>query len=216
MTVMPARASVLRRIPGAVAALLCVLVAAVSFRYAIRVGYIPDVIALNALRVPWLVVHVAGAALALLIGPIQFSQRIRRRAPAVHRWIGRTYVAGCLLGGCAGLLLAFGASTGPITTTGFALLALAWILSTAQAWWSATHRRFTQHREWMLRSFALTFSAVTLRLYLAVLLLAPAIPFVQAYRAISFLCWVPNLLVVELYIRATRSRIPPAAALNAS
>lgn len=52
----------------------------------------------------------------------------------------------------------------------------------------------------MIRSFALTCAAVTLRLYLLILFGLP-IPFVQGYRAISFLCWVPNLIVAEYYLR---------------
>ncbi len=60
--------------------------------------------------------------------------------------------------------------------------------------------RFVQHREWMIRSFALTFAAVTLRLYLPLAALL-SIDFVDAYRALSFLCWVPNRVVVEFYLR---------------
>jgi hypothetical protein len=61
-------------------------------------------------------------------------------------------------------------------------------------------RRFVDHRAWMIRSFALTFAAVTLRLYLP-LAAVLSLDFVDAYRAISFLAWVPNLVVVELYLR---------------
>ena len=68
------------------------------------------------------------------------------------------------------------------------------------AWRRAMQRRFTEHRAWMIRSFALTLAAVTLRLYLPVASLM-SIPFDDAYRAISFLAWVPNLLVAELYLR---------------
>ena len=56
------------------------------------------------------------------------------------------------------------------------------------------------HRKWMIRSFALTFAAVTLRIYLAILPMLP-VAFIGAYRAISFLCWVPNALVAELWLR---------------
>ena len=59
---------------------------------------------------------------------------------------------------------------------------------------------FVAHRKWMIRSFALTFAAVTLRLYLPIAQLLP-IEFDNAYRVISFLCWVPNLIVAEAYLR---------------
>lgn len=189
----------------AAGALSSAAVAIVSFRYVANVGDTPDVVAGNVFRTPWLVVHVAGAAVALLVGPLQFVRHIRRRAPALHRWIGRTYVAGCLVGAAAGLLLASGTSTGPISTAGFGTLAVLWMLVTGRAWRLATQRRFDEHREWMIRSFALTFAAVTLRLYVPMAVAVPMIPFLDAYRAISFLCWIPNLLAAELYVRAARA-----------
>jgi hypothetical protein len=66
--------------------------------------------------------------------------------------------------------------------------------------------RFVQHRAWMIRSFALTFAAVTLRLYLPLAALL-SINFVDAYRAISFLAWLPNLLVVESYLRSRKASL---------
>jgi predicted membrane protein DUF2306 len=183
--------------------LLCVALALVSYRYLLGAGAVPPVIASNLFKNPWLLVHVAGAATALLVGPVQFSSTLRARFRRLHRWIGRTYAVSCLIGGAGGFALALGASTGPVSTIGFGSLAVLWILTTVLAWRRAMQRRFVAHRVWMIRSFALTFAAVTLRLYLPIASLL-AIPFVDAYRAISFLAWVPNLLLVELYLRARR------------
>ena len=101
--------------------------------------------------------------------------------------------------------MAFGSTAGPIATGGFASLAVVWIITNVQGWRMARERRFEAHRAWMIRSFALTFAAVTLRLYLPFLPLA-GIQFVDGYRAISYLCWIPNLLLAELYIRGAFSR----------
>jgi hypothetical protein len=180
--------------------LLCAFVALVSYRYFLGVEDVPPVIATNSFRNPWLMIHVAGAATALLIGPLQFSNRLRARFREVHHWIGRTYVVSCLVGGVAGFVLALGASTGLISTLGFGSLAIAWIVTTSLAWRRVMQQRFVEHRAWMIRSFALTFAAVTLRLYLP-LAAVLSLDFVDAYRAISFLAWVPNLVVVELYLR---------------
>jgi cyanate permease len=65
--------------------------------------------------------------------------------------------------------------------------------------------RSVEHRRWMIRSYALTFGAVTLRLYLAVAI-ATQMDFAVAYRAISFLAWVPNLALVEWWLRRGRPR----------
>jgi len=187
-------------IVAALGGFLCVALALVSFRYLLRFGGTPPVIEGNLFIEPWLMVHVAGAATALFLGPLQFSSRLRNRLPTLHRWIGRTYVVSCLVGGAAGFLLALGASTGPISTIGFGSLAILWIVTTSLAWRRAVQGRFIEHRAWMIRSFALTFAAVTLRLYLP-LIFVFQVGFDDAYRAISFLCWVPNLLVAELYLR---------------
>lgn len=188
-----------------VCVLLCAFVALISYRYLFGADEAPPVIANNALKNPWLLVHVAGAATALLLGPLQFSSRLRVRFRTFHHWVGRIYVVSCLVGGAAGFVLALGASTGPISKAGFGALAIAWIVTTSLAWRRAMQQRFIQHRAWMIRSFALTFAAVTLRLYLPLAALL-SINFIDAYRAISFLAWVPNLAVVELYLR---NRNPP-------
>ncbi|CAN5357827.1 hypothetical protein BH10PSE3_BH10PSE3_15970 [soil metagenome] len=185
-------------------ALLSAAVAIFSYRYLPRIGPLaPDILA-NLFARPWLDVHVAGAATALLIGPIQFLPWIRRRFPAVHRTLGRIYVIGCLIGGVGGFVMAFGATTGPIPTAGFASLAVCWIVANIQGWRMAMARRFDEHRAWMLRSFAMTFAAVTLRIYIVVLPMLGMAP-LDAYRASSFLAWIPNLILVELYLRR-RSR----------
>lgn len=181
--------------------LLCAAVALYSYRYLFQVGMVPPVIAGNLFMKPWLMIHVAGAATALLIGPLQFLSTVRSRFPALHRSIGRIYAVACLVGGAAGFVLALGTSTGPITNVGFGGLAISWIVTTALAWRRAMQGRFIEHRAWMIRSFALTFAAVTLRLFLPLSMLLLQVHFVEAYRAMSFLCWVPNLLVVEFYLR---------------
>ena len=93
-------------IVAAIGGFLCVALALVPFRYLLRVGGAPPVIEGNLLIEPWLMVHVAGAATALLIGPWQFSSILRTRLPTLLRWIGRIYVVSCLVGGAAGFVLA--------------------------------------------------------------------------------------------------------------
>jgi uncharacterized membrane protein len=188
-------------------ALLSAAIAIYSYRYLPRIGPLSPAILQNLFSRPWLDVHVAGAATALLIGPFQFLQRVRARAPAFHRWLGQTYVVSCLVGGTGGLFMAFGTTAGPIASAGFGSLAVIWIVSNIQGWRMARARRFEEHRAWMIRSFALTFAAVTLRLYLLGIP-SSGVPFLDAYRAISFLCWVPNLMIAELYLRSTRSASP--------
>lgn len=198
----------------ALAALLSVGVAAFSYRYLAPGAPLGvEQILGNLFAKPWLYVHIAGAATALLLGPFQFLASVRRRWPIVHRIIGRTYVVGCLVGSVGGLVTAFGSFAGPIATLGFGSLAVCWFIANVQGWRTAMARNFTDHRAWMIRSFAMTFGAVTLSLYLPLLPLL-GVPFVDGYRAISFLAWVPNLILAELYIRGAfgARRTPMAVA----
>ena len=181
-------------------AFLSVGIALVSYRYLPRLGPLPAGVLGNLFSRPWLDVHVAGAATALLVGPWQFLPGLRARHPGRHRLLGRIYVAGRLGGGVAGLVLAFGTTAGPIASVGFGALAIIWLTCTVQALRMAMARRFDAHRAWMIRSFAATFAAVTLRLYLPLLSLA-GLSFIDAYRAVSYLAWIPNLFVAELYLR---------------
>jgi uncharacterized membrane protein len=140
--------------------------------------------------------HVAGAIGALALGPLQFSARIRSRRIALHRWIGRTYLVGVSVGGLGGLYMACFAYGGPVARFGFGVLALVWLYTGAQAYAAARRRAIVTHRAWMVRNFALTFAAVTLRIYLPVSAIA-GIQFDVAYPIIAWLCWVPNLAVAE-------------------
>ncbi len=184
-------------------------VALVSYRYLVPHMPIPSDIGKNLMRRPWLFVHAGLAATALFLGPWQFLPGVRRRTPRVHRWIGRIYVFACLVGGCAGLLLARGTDAGPIAQAGFGILAIVWVGITTQALRLALARRFVEHRRWMIRSFALTFAAVTLRIYLPAAQIM-GLDFMESYRAISWLAWVPNLLLAELYLRRANSKSPVA------
>jgi len=186
---------------------LCLLVALVSTRYLFpgAPGAATNVMENQFARWGALTAHVAFAVIALALGPFQFIARLRVKHAALHRRLGTLYVIACLLGGSAGLVLAVGTSAGPIAQAGFGLLAVLWLATTAQAWRLAKARRIAAHQRWMIRSFALTFAAVTLRLYLGVVG-ATGLDFTEAYRAISFLCWVPNLIVAELMIANSKRR----------
>jgi uncharacterized membrane protein len=197
-----------------VAAVLSAGVAIFSYRYLPRLGPLAPGVVQNLFRRPWLDVHVAGAATALLVGPLQFLPRLRARRRTLHRWLGRTYVAGCMIGGVGGFVMAFGTTAGPIAGVGFGSLAVVWLVTTGQAWRTALAGRFDAHRAWMIRSFALTFGAVTLRLYLPILPLF-GLSFVDAYRATSYLAWIPNLIVAELYLRGAFARAERRAVAEA-
>lgn len=159
-----------------------------------------------------LITHIVGAMVALLLGPFQFLGALRRRAPAVHRAIGRLYLAGVGVGGIGGLLMAGLAYGGPVARLGFAALALLWLFTTATAWRHILRRDVARHRAWMVRSFALTFAAVTLRTWLPAMT-AAGLELSIAYPIVAWLCWVPNLASVEIGLRRARIRAGGSAQL---
>ena len=167
---------------------------------------VPDDVAANSFFTPLgLRLHITGAAVALLVGPWQFVRGLRSRAPAVHRTMGHLYVAGVLVGGVAGGAIALGTASGPVAGSGFLALAVAWLVTTAVALQKIRRRDVAAHQRWMLRSFALTFAAVTLRLYLGITG-AGGVDYDTAYRVIAWVAWVPNLVVMELWVRSRLRR----------
>jgi Predicted membrane protein (DUF2306) len=151
--------------------------------------------------------HVLGSGMALLIGPFQFMTRIRSRLPILHRWLGRTYVVLILVGGVGGIGLAVMAHGGLVARVGFMMLDVLWIVSIVFAYRAIRARHIATHQQWMLRNFALTFGAVTLRVWLGVGA-AFGIPFDEMYPVTAWLAWVPNLILVEWYLarKADRAR----------
>jgi len=158
--------------------------------------------------------HIVGAMLALGLGPLQFLPGLRSRHLHVHRWMGRLYLLGVLVGGAAGLYLAPYSYGGLITHTGFGTLAVLWLVTGVLAYRAIRARRIEDHRRWMTRNFALTLAGVMLRVWVP--LMTTVIAFDVAYVVIAWLCWVPNLVVAELMLRAPRRRQVPAITLSAS
>lgn len=150
--------------------------------------------------------HVFASFFALALGPFQFWSRLRGRRPALHRWMGRAYlVVGVLAGGLSGLYMAQHAFGGLVSRLGFGALALVWLFTGLQAWRAIRAGDTQAHRRWMVRNFALSFAAVTLRLWLPASVLA-GIPFERAYPLIAWLCWVPNLLLTEHLVNRPHPR----------
>jgi uncharacterized membrane protein len=160
----------------------------------------PPVVREHMANVPaFAIAHFIGGAIAMIVGALQLNSRLRAKKLELHRFLGKVYVMGVALGGIGGLVLAINSPSGPVAQLGFGLLAVAWVLSTAVAYRHIRGKRIEAHRAWMIRSYALTLAAVTLRIYLPFAIFSGSME--QAYVAIAWLCWVPNLIVAEFFIR---------------
>jgi uncharacterized membrane protein len=106
-----------------------------------------------------LIPHTLAGIFALLIGPINFSSRIRQRHLKLHRVLGRIYVISVFIGAFSGVALASGRPGFPGTCG----QAAAWVVCTTAAFLTARNRQIPQHRQWMARSYAVTFTFVSSR-----------------------------------------------------
>lgn len=140
--------------------------------------------------------HFLGGGIVIIIGASQFSKRLRTGKPKVHRALGLTYIVGVVVAGFSGFYLALNSSGGLAGHYGFALLAVSWVSATIIAFNFIRKKNIIAHQRWMIRSYALTLAALSLRIYLPAFLIS-GIPFDEAYPLIAWLCWVPNLIVAE-------------------
>ncbi len=152
-------------------------------------------------------IHVFTSIVLLFAGFTQFSKKILRRSPRLHRRVGMSYVIIILfLSGPSGFVMSLLANGG-IWSRLKALTTLTVFMAvyTAQAWQTAIRKDFATHREWMMRSYALTLSALTLRAWKWLIVFALAPPPMDVYRIVAWLGWIPNLMLAEWLIRKSRS-----------
>lgn len=155
--------------------------------------------------------HFIFGPLALIVGIMQFLPTAPAKRPGAHRFLGRAYVVCCLLAGLAGLWMAPFSMGGLMAQTGFGALAVLWLMTTTLGFQAARGRNFAAHRRWMIRSYALTYGAVTLRLQLGIAQGAMGYTFEESYPFIAWLAWVPNALWAEWYVRRPLKRPIPQA-----
>jgi len=156
-----------------------------------------------------LYVHVAAGVVCLLSVLPQFSRKLLRRIPALHRWCGRIYAISVLFVVCpTGIYLAFFAKGGLAGQTGFLLLGVVTFHTTLRGVTSMIggSRDLIAHREWMTRSFAFAASAITFRIYHFAFFLSGMAEDTN-YVTSLWLSILGNAAVAELIIRR-RSRLP--------
>ncbi|WP_462251309.1 DUF2306 domain-containing protein [Ferruginibacter sp.] len=151
--------------------------------------------------------HVFTSMLVLVAGFTQFSKKFLKQQPRLHRTVGYVYVINILMvTGPSGLLMSFYANGGTSSQLAFVLLSVLWIGFTAMALYKAIKKDFKAHRIFMIRSFALTLSAITLRCWKVLLVNFTDIQPMDRYRIIAWLGWTLNLIIAEWIIYKYFSR----------
>lgn len=151
--------------------------------------------------------HMSGGTIAILTGIAQLWLGHTGRTAGLHRPLGRIYVAAVAVGGAGGIYLAV-----TITDGGFAYaaglfgLAVAWLITTGMAVLAIHRRAIMQHREWMIRSYIVTFAFVTFRTFEHLLSSWKIAPDEQIGTFMAFACWVFPLLLAEPLIQLRKLR----------
>ncbi|MDF5751559.1 DUF2306 domain-containing protein [Spongiactinospora sp. TRM90649] len=182
----------------------------------------PDV----ALHYLSLVAHAVPGGLALILGPLQFLTPLRNRRPRLHRITGRVYMISVV----AGSIMAFFAATfsvnGLPAQISFYLLAVAWLYSLYMAYVHIRRGDVQMHRVWMIRNYALTLAAVSLRVFLLIgMALMPSFPsleFGDVYTSSAWAAIMINIVVAEYFVvhrvlnQMTRRRRRPESTASAA
>jgi uncharacterized membrane protein len=146
-------------------------------------------------------VHVFTAIAVLPAGLTQFSKYIRKHFRNVHRGAGYVYtVVVLLLAAPSGFVIGLYANGGLSSQIAFCLLALLWACFTFKAVQAIRNKSISEHRRWMIRSFALALSAITLRAWKVAIVVALHPRPMDAYVVVAWLGWVLNLVVAESII----------------
>lgn len=147
--------------------------------------------------------HIILGGISLLIGWIQFSAKIRINRPKTHRFIGKIYVISVLLSSFSGLYIALFADEGIWASLGFSCLAVIWFYTTLMAYLTARNKQFLRHQHMMIYSYASCFAAVTLRIWLPILIIFMG-SYHTAYIIVAWLSWIPNIFVAYLIVKEVK------------
>ncbi|GAB4013928.1 DUF2306 domain-containing protein [Spirosoma migulaei] len=169
-------------------------------------------------------VHFAAGGIILILGSIQLIDSVRTRFPALHRWLGRLYVLSCLLAAVGGLafIIAKGTIGGPVMSIGFGLYGVLMFIAAIATYRYAVARDLDKHRAWALRLYALAIGSWLYRMdYGFWLLLTDGLGHTRTFsgpfdQVMAFFFYIPNLLVVEAFVRASNFKASPLLRLSSS
>ncbi len=147
-------------------------------------------------------IHITSSIFVLLFGAFQFIPAQSTKAIKFHRFLGKLYVLIVLcLSAPSGLIMAFYANGGIWAKTSFVIISSLWWVFTYIAYKKIKKGEIEKHRKFMYRSYALTLSAITLRLYVLFLPYFIHLSAKEMYTLVAWMSWLPNLIMAELLIR---------------
>ena len=156
-------------------------------------------------RVNVLFPHIILGILAILIGPFQFIKSFRNKNIHLHRLLGKIYVVAVVLGGITGMYLALTSQVNLGYMFGLMAMAFFWASSGLMAFFSIRKKKVELHKEWMLRSYTITFTAfVFTRLIIDVIVPLEIAEPSDIYALSVWSSWVIPLLILEMIIQGKK------------
>jgi uncharacterized membrane protein len=150
--------------------------------------------------------HIFSSIILIPIGAIQFCNYIRLKFAALHKNLGYLYVVIILLiSGPSGFYLSIYANGNIIAKSGFIVLSLLWLIFTIYAIYSIFKKDLNNHRTFMIRSYALTLSAITLRILVYIFPKLIMLKGIEVYSIVAWAGWLINLTIAEIYIFYNRN-----------
>jgi hypothetical protein len=150
----------------------------------------------------WLLTHITMGMVAILTGPVQLWLGLSDRFPALHKNLGFVYMAAVTLGAVAGYYLAFNTAGGVVFGSGLAGLATAWLATTGMAFLAIKRHLYEQHKEWMIRSYVVTFAFVIFRAFDTVI--GSRMPLLDHIGISAWFCWSVPLFLNEVVLQGRK------------
>lgn len=157
----------------------------------------------------WLIIHISGGIVALILGPFQFLSGLRGSYVRIHRMIGRLYIGSIGVSAMAAIYILMIPESSFGFRIGIAGLALAWITTTGLAFIAILRKNIIQHKEWMIRSYVVTFGFVMFRFLLDGMNFLKIGTIEERVSAVSWMCWAIPLLICELILQGRKIFLSP-------
>ena len=152
----------------------------------------------------WLLVHILAGIVALLSGPFQLWFGLTDRRMATHRKLGVVYLAAIAVGSVTGIYLALNTERGVVASAGLLGLVLAWVVTTGMAYLAIRRHLYEQHKEWMIRSYVVTFAFVGARIGVGLGVVGGIADFNAAFAIGMWTSWTVPLLVTEVILQGRK------------
>lgn len=148
--------------------------------------------------------HIFFGMFAFLIGPFQFISAIRKNYVKIHRTMGKTYLICIAISAPAASYMAVTSQINFVYACGLLGLAIAWITTSLLAYISIRKGLTTIHREWMVRSYVVTFAFATFRLFDEGLGKLGVGPDDLRATLLSWACWTVPLFATEVILQVKK------------